>query len=144
MAVGRPARATRTRPSRSGSNARVAARRERAADELAVEPRRRARDRDHVVVPEQVGRGREEQPRVRVARVVVERVDVAPISTISPAYMTAARVAHLRDDRQVVRDEDHEREPERRRLRPTSSSRICACTITSSAVVGSSASSTRG
>ena len=54
-------------------------------------------------------------------------------------------VAHLCDDGQVVRDED-QRQAELLRvwLSFTSSSSTCACTITSSAVVGSSASSTFG
>ena len=60
-----------------------------------------------------------------------------------PAYITAARLAGLRDDRQVVRDQ-HDARGRARRRAACSSCRICACTITSSAVVGSSASSTRG
>ncbi len=39
------------------------------------------------------------------------RSSTRPLSTISPAYMTAARAAELRHDGQVVRDED-QREPE--------------------------------
>ena len=75
-------------------------------------------------------------------RLVEERVDGALLDDLAGVHHGGA-VAQLRDDRQVVGDE-HQREAEVVEQSESSSSRICACTITSSAVVGSSASSTFG
>ena len=77
-----------------------------------------------------------------MARRVEERVGRAPLDDLARIHDGRA-LADLGHDRQVVRDED-EREAEVVGRGATRSSRICACTITSSAVVGSSASSTFG
>ena len=60
----------------------------------------------------------------------------APVSTIRPAYITATRLAHLGDHREVVGDEDQATPA--RSHRPSSSRRIWSWMVTSSAVVGSS------
>ena len=89
----------------------------------------------------QVGRRREEQPRVRVPW-DRGRARRRPCSTISPAYMTAARSQSCATTgRSCVTSSSAS---PKSRQSASSSSRICACTITSSAVVGSSATSTLG
>ncbi len=105
MALGRPRRTPRMLV-RAARERRVAAGLERAADELAIEPRRRARDRHRPrrrrtdrAWPRRACACTGGAGRGRASR-------IGPSSTISPAYITAARVAHLGDDRQVVRDED--------------------------------------
>ena len=89
----------------AGLERRVAARRERAADERAVEPRRRARNRAHAVGSRQVGRRGEQHARVRVPRCVVQRPRSGP-SRRSRRRTSRPPSADLRDDRQVVGDQD--------------------------------------
>ena len=89
---------------------RVAPGPEGTADDLVVETRWRARDRDHLVVTEEIGRRREEHSRVGVARVVVDRGHPPHLDDLARVHHRRA-ITHLRDDRQVVRDEDH-RQPE--------------------------------
>ena len=135
--------AARVHRSAQGAKAESQRGAERAADELAVEPRRRAGDRQHLVVAQQVRRGartacacRGAAGRGRVVDIGAHLDDLAGVHHRGP-------VADLRDHRQVVGDQD-QRQARGRASGRTSSSRIWACTITSSAVVGSSASSTFG
>ena len=64
-------------------------------------------------------------------------------STMRPAYMTSTRSQMPGDDAEIVGDED-DRRVVLARVSSRISSRICACTVTSSAVVGSSAISSSG
>src|SRR5258708_5486990 len=70
------------------------------------------------------------------------RASVVPVSTISPAYMTPARWQICATTGRSGAASTSARPSSSDR--PTSRSSICACTITSSAVVGSSARSTFG
>ena len=92
--------------------------------------------------PYEIGRRREQQPRVRDAAARGTGRRPALLDDLAGVHHGRA-VADLRHDRQVVRHQ-HQREARDRGRARRSSSRICACTITSSAVVGSSASSTLG
>ena len=94
----------------AGLEGRVAARRERAGDESAGRAaagrpgstrRRRAGE---------IGRGREQHARVGMPRRVVQRDRRAELGDAAGVH-DGGRLAGLRDDRQVVRDQD-DREPE--------------------------------
>ena len=83
----------------------IAPGRERAPLKLGVETRGDARDREHVLASIQIGCGGPEHPRVRVPRLVVERLGRPLLH--DPAGVHDGRVrAGLRDDRKVVRHED--------------------------------------
>jgi len=69
------------------------------------------RDRNDLAGVPEIGRGFEEQSRVWMPRSVVERLDRPAPRRSRPAYMTAPPVAKLRDDREIVCDED-QGEPE--------------------------------
>ena len=80
--------------------------------------------------------------RVYGCRGAWNRSSIGPVLDDLARVHDGGAVADLRHDREVVRDQD-ERQAQVVGEAP-SSSRICACTITSSAVVGSSASRTFG
>ena len=79
----------------------------------------------------------------RACASALNSVRVGARSTTRPAYITATSSGAAGDDAQVVRDQDHRHVPPAA-ARGASRSRICACTVTSSAVVGSSAISSLG
>ena len=120
----------------------VTARPERAADGLAIQPRRRAGDGDHRSPSHTDPAWPRTAAGCRGGAGGGRASSIGPDSTISPAYMTAARShtwattgrSWVTSTRARPSSSD----------RPESSSRIWACTMTSSAVVGSSASSTFG
>ena len=101
----------------AGRERRVASRRERAANDLAIEPRRRAGDRSHVLVAEQIGCRREQHARVRMARIVVDRRHPPHLDDLAGVHHRGA-VAHLRHNRKVVRDQDHRQAQVARRDAP--------------------------
>ena len=121
-----------------------AARMERAARRPVVRVRDRAADRRQPRAPRRVdARDRAQQrPRVGVLRRVEDVVD-RPLLDHAPQVHDDHVVGHLGDDAQVVGDE-HDRHAAARACSSRSRSRICACVVTSSAVVGSSAISSRG
>ena len=84
-----------------------------------------------------------ERPAVRVQRVARRPSSAGPSSTIRPAYMTATRSQVDDEHRQVVAD-DHHADAEVARPASVIRSSTWACTMTSSAVVGSSAMTSRG
>ena len=90
----------------AGLERAVAARPERTADERPVEPRRSAGNRRNVPACAPRSGVAANSSRVYGCRGAWNRSSMRPLSTISPAYMTAARVAELSHDRQVVGDED--------------------------------------
>ena len=131
------------RPARRKRAAGGTARREGAARRQVEERRRAARDgaqprrawpvdrRDRI----------EQRRRVGVLR-VAKTASLLPCSTIRPAYMTITRSAiSATTPRSWVTSTIEEPNS---LAQPRSSSRICACTVTSSAVVGSSAMSSAG
>ena len=114
----------------TGSRRRAEQRRRLAPDlrqalELDVEPRQRA----------------EQAPGVRVQRLLEQRVDRRVLGDAGRVHDDDV-VRDLGDDAEVVRDQDHGGPDSAwsSRIR----SRICACVVTSSAVVGSSAISSVG
>ena len=82
-------------------------------------------------------------PRCTGAGASANTVSAGPSSTILPAYMIASRSATLHEHRQVVGDEDHRQAQVALELLHAAR-RTWACTITSSAVVGSSAITSEG
>ncbi len=82
----------------AGLERRVAARRERAGHERAVEARRRARNRRDAGGAGQVGRGGEQHARVRMPRRVVQRDRRAALGDAARVHH-GRRLAGLRDDR---------------------------------------------
>ena len=94
----------------AGLERRVAARSERARHERAVEARRRARNRGDAAGAGQVGRRGEQHARVRMPRRVVQLRRRAALGDAARVHHRR-RLAGLRDDREVVRDQ-HDREAE--------------------------------
>ncbi len=128
----------------AGVGGERAARVERAARRHPRQARRLAGDRLQLGRPGLVHAGQAgEQPvGVGVARRRRRSRRTRPVSTIRPAYITAIRSAWLATrPRSCVISTIAVL---RRSCSSTSSCMICACTVTSSAVVGSSASSTFG
>ena len=133
-------RSSGTSPAQTGCGER-AARAERAARRRAQHVRRRAADRVQPLLAE--ARQRVQQADgVRVRRIGEQRVDRGPLGG-------PAGVHHLHplgdagDHAEVVGDQ-HDRRVQLALDRAGCTSRICACTVTSSAVVGSSAISSDG
>jgi hypothetical protein len=74
--------------------------------DVAIEAGRVSRDREHVVRSEQVGGGREQHPRVRVARLVVDRGHLPHLDDLARVH-DGGPVTDLRHHRQIMGDEDH-------------------------------------
>ena len=97
---------------------------------------------DRLVEVVEIRRGCEQEPRVRMARARGRASSTPASSTILPAYITTAWSQSCATTGKSCVTRTSARPKSRHSA--SSSSRICACTITSSAVVGSSAISTFG